>query len=549
MTGISYNPSKGPETFTENDTIVSMDIVRYLLDLGYSSKVTNVSGVSPLHLGAWYGLEDIVDLVIAHGCDIDGLADDGYKMRWAMAKDSEAKTLFNRETDLYRPDTFCVGCDITSLYLAARGGHVKVLKKLISVGANVNATKSYGQHQGITPLHAAAARGNEECVQALLDAGSDINHRASDGGTALHCGCEFGHPQVVKALLEHKVNGKRTIDIMAKKRAVEAEDITALHLAATVAAEEVVKLLVDADIDINSQASDGFTAIHLAAQNGAVPVAKVLLEAGCNLNKVACLDGCEGLTPFHLAVRVGNEEHIDELVKYGAEIHTTAAVSDVAGVSSLHLASVCGHHRIVRKLIRLGADVNARTSTGSTSLFLAVKEGNDDVVRFLLEANCDVTVQQSEASPGIVHLAIMANNERVLRMLIRAGCSINEPAKSEENGDITPLYIAVDNKHIQMVKLLLELGADPDQELKDGFTVLHTSAEQGLLDIVKVLIDHGCAADKTAKFGDLSLVTPLHLAVMNKFPEVVKILAKAGANLNASKLYNGKGGFTLCIYL
>lgn len=105
---------------------------------------------------------------------------------------------------------------------------------------------------------------------------------------------------------------------------------------------------------------------------------------------------------------------------------------------------------------------------------------------------------------------------------------------SDNGGLVTPLYLAVDKRNVAMVKTLLELGANPDDDLRDGFTVLHTAAEQGLTDIVAALLKNGqAAAEKQATFGDLQHVRPIHLAAMNGHCDVATVLGKAGADINA----------------
>ena len=166
------------------------------------------------------------------------------------------------------------------------------------------------------------------------------------------------------------------------------------------------------------------------------------------------------------------------------------------------------------------------------------------VVKCFLDAGCDISIPQSPLSAGILHMAVLSDSEATVRLLLQGGANVNEPTKSEENGDITPLYLAVDNNKFKISKTLLEMGAEPNFMLKDGFIVLHTAAELGYTDIVELLIKHKSDTDKEATFGELSRVTPLHLAVMNQHIDIVKLLAKAGSNLNASKTYCGKGGFT-----
>jgi len=80
--------------------------------------VVNVSGVSALHLAAWYGLADLADELVRAGCDVGGCCDDGYKRRRLLG--DAGGTLLGADCDLYAGDGFCVGRDVTALYLASR---------------------------------------------------------------------------------------------------------------------------------------------------------------------------------------------------------------------------------------------------------------------------------------------------------------------------------------------------------------------------------------------------------------------------------------------
>ena len=397
---------------------------------------------------------------------MDELASDTYKSRWQTVRDSNVTTLFTRDCDLYRPDSFCIGQNITPLYLAARGGHVNIVKTLVAARADVHISKSFGYHSGITALHAAAAKGNAEAVQELLLAGCDPNVQASDGGTPLHCAAEFGHFAVLEVLLKTTKELGKPLQIDLGKRCVEADCISALHLATTTGNDKIVRMLIDVGCDVNAQASDGFTPIHLAAQNGAVEAAKFLLQANCDVTKRAALDGCFGLTPLHLAVRSGNLSLVDLLIKAKSDINATASVADIDNVTMLHLAAVCAHADIVDVLLKAGCSPTKRTSAGSTALFLAVKEGNAAVVETLVGAGVDVKEPQSTTTAGLLHMAVVGGSEDIVRLLIKAGCGVDAPARSEEEGDITPLYLSVDLNRISIIKTLVELGADVNSELK-----------------------------------------------------------------------------------
>ncbi len=600
-------------------------IFRLLLESGADVNAVNATGVTPLHMASWYGLEDVAKDLIDAKASVNEVASDVYKTRWQTIRDSNVITLFSRDCDLYRPDSFCIGENISALYLAARGGHVGIVKLLLKAEADVSISKSYGQHSGITALHAASAKGNADVVQELLAAGCDPNTQASDGGTPLHCAAEFGHLGVVEVLLKSAKSIKKPLEINLGKRCVEADNITALHLATTTGSEKIVGALIAAGCDVDAQASDGFTPIHLAAQNGAIEAAKRLLASKCNIHKRAALDGCYGLTPLHLAVRSGNLGIVNLLINSESDLDATASVAEIGNVSMFHLAAVCGHEDITKALLNAGCDPDTRTSAGSTPLFLAVKEGNAGVVECLVAAGVDVTAPQSNSSAGLLHMAVVGGSDEIAKILVEAGCPIDETTKSEEEGDITPLYLSVDLNRIAITKTLLKLGADVNAELKvsntvslwhksrsaalmcrafhlsfftrksnipsfrrlksfnnqlnndqcqesnwfrcpsatkekhtrgagvsrslcvvfqDGFTVLHTAAEQGAADTVRLLLQHGGDGDKPATFGDLVRVTPVHLAVMNKHVDVTREFAQAGCDLNVAKEFKGKGGFT-----
>ncbi len=91
------------------------------------------------------------------------------------------------------------------------------------------------------------------------------------------------------------------------------------------------------------------------------------------------------------------------------------------------------------------------------------------------------------------------------------------------------------NQHTTLSKLLLTLGAPPSpykeiydwdyfSEITD--TPLHSAAKSGNIDLARALIEHGASIDWCC----CSCVTPLHDAILNKHPEIVDLLLKAGAN-------------------
>ncbi|MCD4783719.1 MAG: ankyrin repeat domain-containing protein [Candidatus Eremiobacteraeota bacterium] len=93
----------------------------------------------------------------------------------------------------------------------------------------------------------------------------------------------------------------------------------------------------------------------------------------------------------------------------------------------------------------------------------------------------------------------------------------------------TPLYVAISWGEIEMVKLLIDNGADVNAKNK-GITPLHGAAIGGKTDSVMLLIDNGADVNaKDKKYGS----TPLYDAAINSNLEIAKILLDNGANVNA----------------
>ncbi|WCR58501.1 ankyrin repeat domain-containing protein [Wolbachia endosymbiont of Ctenocephalides felis wCfeJ] len=152
-----------------------------------------------------------------------------------------------------------------------------------------------------------------------------------------------------------------------------------------------------------------------------------------------------------------------------------------------------GDIELIQRLIREGADVNFRDIAGNVPLILAVQNGNKKVVDILL------------ASPEI-------------------------DVNVQDNGRQTPLHWAAKNldatKALELVKALLDKGANVNIEDMHQDTPLHFATREGYENIVKELLEvkEICVNTKNI-FG----YTPLHLAANRGYLEIVKKLIKKGA--------------------
>jgi ankyrin repeat protein len=302
---------------------------------------------------------------------------------------------------------------------------------------------------------------------------------------------------------------------------------------------------------------------------------KVLLEAGANADS----PNPDGQTALLAVARTGNLEAAQLLLDHGA---TVDAREKWGGQTALMWASARRHPEMMRLLVARGADVNARSidrnyqrhvtaegrpksldSGGLTPLLYAARENCAGCVEVLLAKGADIDLQDPEGvSPLLV--AVMNANWDLARQLIEAGADVNQWDIYGE----APLFTAVDlrartdggrasidspnrTSGLAIVNALIERGANPNMQLffkpanmrgatnTRGATPLIRAANNGDLEVVKLLLEHG--ADATLNMADRQ--TPIHAVLAGRSPEpqaleLIKVLQKAGADVNVVALIN-----------
>jgi ankyrin repeat protein len=121
-------------------------------------------------------------------------------------------------------------------------------------------------------------------------------------------------------------------------------------------------------------------------------------------------------------------------------------------------------------------------------------------------------------------VAADANNLLEIQRLLSVGADVN--VRDTANG-VTPLIVASCAGHVQVVKELVEHGAEIEAKTIDGYTALHFACAQGHPAVVKELRDHGANIEAKENHGS----TPLHWACSKGDLAIVKVLVIGGANI------------------
>ena len=193
-----------------------------------------------------------------------------------------------------------------------------------------------------------------------------------------------------------------------------------------------------------------------------------------------------------------------------------------------------GEISYVKTVMRRNPDLDInrpRDSSGRTVLYIACMNGYVDLAKLFLEHKGDTTICDAETT-RYSPLTVAAKNGHVevIKLLLSSGVDIE--SQDEENR--TALYAAAANNKPSVVRFLCEAKAKVNCYGKGGWTPLTAAADLGYVEVVKALLQYGNGIDVEMRPQGQSH-TPLYYAVRKGNPEIVEMLCKAGARVNADQ--------------
>jgi ankyrin repeat protein len=314
-------------------------------------------------------------------------------------------------------------------------------------------------------LIAAVRSGNHDAVQVLLHQAA-VNAREADGTTALHWAARAGDVECVRLLLQAGADAK----------AANRYGVTPLALAALNGDAVTTGILLKAGADANATASEGTTVLMTAARAGATAVAKALLDHGANAN---AREHRLGETALMWAAAENHPEAIAMLLAHGADADarsdTTKFPRQVfgdgivalfgrlprGGWTPLMYAARQGALIAAATLADGGADFDAVDPDGTTAMALAIDNAHFDVARMLLEKGADPNVADTTGTAAL-YAAV-----EIHRLGEAPGRPAPKPTGTVDGADL--------------VKALLDYGADPNARLNAPVLYRHHSAGDGTL--------------------------------------------------------------------
>lgn len=394
---------------------------------------------------------------------------------------------------------------------------------------NVNYTDIYDR----SILMYASSKGYTKAVRIMLNRGADPNLAAIDGATAGMFSSYNGHAKIVRLLLEKGFDPD-----------MQALDGTgALLMASQNGHTEIVRLLLEYGANPNIRAYDGYTSLMLAAQNGYAEIISLLLDKGAlvdiqdyNYNTTALIQaslfgytyaamllidgGADpdladkgGTTALMTAALLGQIDYVRLLLASGANINLKSA----DGSNALFLASLNGHTEIVKELLEQGAKPDSRESDGTKAIVITARDEIADSIRIKLYAGLNKDLQFTENVTAMVapnesgaleafelsagskeNDELVAKSDKTTAFIraSRSGFTAITKIFLKRTGQIntnstakyTDLMVASMNGHADIVRLLLEKGANRDLKDNEGKTAMDLAGDP---DVKNLLQENG----------------------------------------------------------
>lgn len=567
------------------------DVVQVLVEAGAHLNYKTDNGQTPLHLAAKIGSVEICKLLIEAGANPTLIDKDNTTPRGIAAQEGHTEVAELFPEDRFSRKTENDSVVDSDLYNAVSNGHTEVVKTLIAemrkgkhfdgyYGWDMN---TVGREDGNdnTLLHVAAANGDAQIANLLLEAGASVTAKNNHNKTPVDLAHEHGHeslaqrlervPQLLDAAAAGDVEQVETL--LAAGVYVNAHQFpgrpvgpTPLHHAAEKGYAPMARLLVEAGANVNARVPEHFynTPLHLAAfNNNHTAVVQLLVAAGASLDKRA-KDGSTplllatgnksgnpqparlliqagadpnisnryGRTPLFRVVQNGEAELADLLIQAGADVNA----ADRFGATPLTFAAESGSVEVAEALISAGATVNPDPSSlptlydGNTPLHAAVGGRNPAaMVELLIQHGVNVDVMDNHGTAPL-HTAIRSGDVAVAKALIEAGADVNaKNVNHQGDSDNSPLHLAIHEGHGDLARLLIEAGADVQARNHAGNPPVQVAAFAGLPEVIKLLVEAGSPVNLQDQVGD----TPLHDAALKGQVEAARVLLEAGADVHA----------------
>ncbi|MDA7653501.1 ankyrin repeat domain-containing protein, partial [bacterium] len=262
---------------------------------------------TPLHIAAYYGHEEIVELLIRAGADVNAKDVDEWTALHMAYTREVAELLIDNGADVNAK----TDDDQTPLDVAVDEGLADELADLLRKRGGKTSDWLSDWNKAEESIHIAVRVGHIEAVKQHLAAGVDANAKEGEWGyTLLHSAVDEGHKEVAELLIANGAD----VNAAYLSPGTELAESFPLHQAVGGGHKEIVELLITAGADVNAKNIWGETPLIGAARGGHKEVAELLIAEGTNVNTWSITG-----TPLDSAIGYKHPETADLIRKHGGK--------------------------------------------------------------------------------------------------------------------------------------------------------------------------------------------------------------------------------------
>ena len=590
-----------------------IDVVEYLLENSVDIDSINILGETPLYIASALGNTEMVKYLLSRGAtdtpdEIICFFEKPVLPLIAAAHNGHLETviaLVNAKIDIHKSHSYTESSTYEytpALWNAVRRGHSRVVSYLLSKGAS---TMQYTVNG--TSFLAAAENGSVRIMKLLVNARSTrpyaLDFMNDNNVCPIICAAYYNNIPLVKFLIEQKalILAANIHGITAYGWACSNDNLPLMKLLEDAGGDDThlkrwnglfsavssnkikaVHHIVKRGVSVNiSSIQSGNSPLHLAAKYGYTDMIRFLLDNGANPNAANYMKE----TPLYLAVQSGHLSAVKEILKCPNIYMTRAAVD--TGLTAPMVCIQEMYNAIGRRdedkymdiftvLYQRGINTVVRPSTsifGRMNIIeysLSMQQYN--IFFMLVDSIRYINATSPVHNYTLLHFATFYSAPvAVIEALLNKGANINAVSDTDQ----TPLYCALYRHNDDVVKLLLDRGANPNILISQvpllQYTMLHYAKEDTLYDIITYMIEKGAdihmkgettSLMSAAVIGDVTLIrycllrgcdinaqrldgtTSLMLAASNGHLACVEDLVEAGADCRI-KDRNGKTALTL----
>ncbi|KAI3387547.1 hypothetical protein SNEBB_006262 [Seison nebaliae] len=504
---------------------------------GIALHMPNKDGAVCLHAAAKYGHYTIVRALLHKGANIDSRTKDDLTPLHLAVENDNVEVVQLLLGSGAKVQIQCGSAKESPLHSAAKQcGSLKSAEMLLKSGANPNMRKVNGE----TPLHVAARYGNVHLIRLLLMDRANAFLQSESGDTPLHICVRYCNYQCVYIILKFVEESLGKFDAVLLVNTVNYEGETATHLASELKKKQlhsefedvdIMKLLLiyEADLHVHTKLTME-TPLHYAARGGNSDILLEILKFLPNDKlQLAINDQSKnGWSPLLTACSESHTKFVHILLQYNARID----VFDELGQSALHLATTAGNIDICRELLMKNAFVNSKTKSGLSPLHIAAKKGRQSIVRMLVEEFDAAIETVTLCKKTVLHIAAQYGRFDTCKYLL----STNVNLLTIDSNGATPLHLAAEQDHAEIIKLFLQYQPDlMEQQSVNGDSCIHIASRKGSIAVMNSLIhaNHRAVINNT---NPLTKWTSLHSSADGGHAEIVRLLLERGADPNIENL-------------